>query len=235
MCAHSAPQLRDPTNRGTTERCATCYRKKCTCVGLVQYDVRNNSASTPQSSRYELFRPKSFRAWRETQAGKTFAIERRRRASQFATDDAKRRCQSKKDSELDQLLGINTPDPLSIFMETAGVNLKSKTMNDTGYNYPSTTQLKEAFGPGLFTAQPSKDSLPPRNPHMMPCISWQRRGECDKFYNTGWCPFDHPTDQNEDLVALSNFAAMIGRWLDVSFYVLSPCSQCLCRAGGPHR
>ena len=145
-------------------------------------------------------------------------MERSRRTGQFESAAAKRRYQEKKDSELDQLLGLNTPDPMAVFMESAGVKPKSSQRSDDVYcyDYPSTARLKEAFGPGACACAPAKDSMPPRNPHMMPCISWQRRGECDKFYNTGWCPFDHPSDQNEDLEALRKSAARIGQWLDVS-------------------
>jgi len=34
----------------------------------------------------------------------------------------------------------------------------------------------------------------PKNPGKAACIPFVRRGECEKFEQTGWCPFDHPAN-----------------------------------------
>ena len=32
----------------------------------------------------------------------------------------------------------------------------------------------------------------PRSPSMMACIPYMKRGTCQRYEETGWCPFDHP-------------------------------------------
>ena len=44
---------------------------------------------------------------------------------------------------------------------------------------------------------------------MAACIPFVRRGECEKFEQTGWCPFDHPSNGKAtpvlDLGAIESF------------------------------
>ena len=75
------------------------------------------------------------------------------------------------------------------------------------HHYPTNDEMRDYFGPRFDAvcldaqqvqnlASGGKPALSkyPKNPDKDLCIPFERRQECERFEETGWCPFHHPYD-----------------------------------------
>ena len=187
----------------------------------------------------------SLKVWRASTSGRQFTGERRRGKQKFESAAVKHQYRDNRSSKIDALLGFSTPDPMEIIAESAGVKWgekKSSSSNqakamskikgfddlrpDPNYVYPDHQKLVWGFGlaaNGLNCAPP-KGATPPRNPGKMECIPWTRRGVCEKFNSTGWCPWDHPS--GDDGLRAAQDGSNIRTWLEAPLPITTGSDSC---------
>jgi len=169
-----------------------------------------------------------FSAWRIGENGTHFASRRVKKRQEFISKKSEGEVEEES-SPMDFLGARGQRTAEKSTMPERGFlrpHENAEELVESMYCYPSYQAMKDYYGPRFEATQPNAATVLnagkpqkqhyPKNPTQMACIPFERRGECERFEETGWCPFHHPYE-DPNAVAVTPEER---QWLEADNFVL---------------